>query len=123
MNRTLQDRFVNAMRAAGINTIEAPNAPALDYIEKHARLFAKPPKYEGDGHRPLDNFDLDRTFSTRHVRAVTKNPTFSFEGETYLIGGKVHKADSIGPKISVEIRPDGTMAVIGQSGSLNVRPA
>jgi transposase len=123
MNRTLQDRLVKAMRAAGINTIEAANAFALDYIEKHNRRFAKPPKYEGDGHRPLDNFDLDRTFSTRHVRAVTKNLTFSFKRQQYLIDGKADGADSIGPKVSVEIRLDGTMAVFGQSGRLNVRPA
>nr|WP_294810196.1 ISNCY family transposase [uncultured Sphingomonas sp.] len=123
MNRTLQDRLVKAMRAAGISTIEAANAFAPDYIEKHNHRFAKPPACEGNGHRSLEHFDLDRTFSARHVRAVTKNLTFSFEGQQYLIDCNADGAASIGPKVSVEIRLDGTMAVFGQSGSLNVRPA
>ena len=54
---------------------------------------------------------------------MTKNLTFSYEGEQYLIDGMAEDAASIGPKVSVEIRLDGTMAVYGQSGRLNVRLA
>lgn len=121
MNRTLQDRLVKAMRAAGVSTIEAANAFALDYIEKHNRRFAKPPKYEGDGHRPLEHFDLDRAFSTRHVRAVTKNLTFSFEGEEYLIDGAVEDRSWIGRRVTVEIRLDGAMIVFAEGRRLSVR--
>jgi transposase len=123
MNRTLQDRLVKAMRAADISTIEAANAFAPSFIEKHNHRFAKPPTRQGDGHRPFDEFDLDRIFSRRHVRSVTKHLTFSFEGHDYLIDGALGDADRIGPRVSVEIRLDGTMAVFGLSGTLNVRLA
>jgi hypothetical protein len=54
---------------------------------------------------------------------VTKHLTFSFEGHDYLIDGALGDADRIGPRVSVEIRLDGTMAVFGLSGTLNVRLA
>lgn len=49
------------------------------------------------------------------------------KGHDYLIDGAPEDAGKIGPRVSVEIRLDGTMAVFGLSGRLSgrlsVRPA
>ena len=122
-HRVLQDRLVKAMRLEGISTIDEANAFVPRYIKTHNRRFATPPECEGDSHRALDHYDVDRIFSTRSTRRVTKQLTFSFEGEEYQIEGGTEDRLKIGREVSVEIRLDGTMAVFGQSSRLNVRLA
>ena len=52
-----------------------------------------------------------------------KDLTFSFAGQTHLIKDMPAGLQEIGPKVSVELRLDGTLAVYGRNGRLNVRPS
>ena len=121
MNRTLQDRLVKAMRAACTDGIKAAYAFVVEYITKHNTRFARPPVYDEDAHPPLGNFDLERAFSSRCLRTVMKDLTFSFAGQTHLIKDVPAGLQEIGPKVSVELRLDGTLAIYGRNSRLNVR--
>lgn len=52
-NLTLQDRLVKELRLRGINTIEAANAYAPEFIVDFNARFGKQPRNPKDMHRPL----------------------------------------------------------------------
>lgn len=117
-NRVLQDRMVKAMRLAGVRTIEEANAFASEYVKQHNKRFAKPPRQEDNHHRSTADYDLDGAFSQVQMRRVTKQLTFSFDGQEYRIKGTVEDLLAIGPYVKVEVRLNGTMAVFGLNGQL-----
>ncbi len=59
-NQTLQDRLVKELRLRGIDTIEAANAYAPEFMADFNTRFGKPPRNPKDMHRPLaDHENLD----------------------------------------------------------------
>lgn len=119
-NRTLQDRLVKALRREGIGTIDEANAFAPEFIKKYNERFARPAARPGNNHRaPRDINEVDSAFSWRDVRCVTKNLTFSFGGARYVIED-VSDRDLIGREVTIEIRLDGVMVVLGACGELKV---
>lgn len=123
VHRVLQDRMVKAMRLAGISTIEAANDFAPGFIKKYNMRFQKDPLEPGDSHRSLEGYDADRILSRKHMRRVTKQAGFSFNGAEYLIEATESSRSSIGSNVVVEIQTNGAMAVYGDCGPLQVRRA
>jgi hypothetical protein len=121
-HRTLQDRLVKELRRRGICSLEAANAFVPEFVRAYNRRFGKPAAEDGDNHRPLiAPRELDAALSVRHTRRVTRNLTFSFRGRQYLIEAAGVDRDAVGPRVTVEVRLDKTMAVFGKCGQVTVR--
>lgn len=80
-NSTMQDRLVKEMRLARISSIEQANkfVQQGDFIEKHNAKFAIPPAQEGDAHRSIQEYNLDKTFCIQEERVVTNDFTISYK--------------------------------------------
>ncbi len=78
-NETLQDRLVKELRLAGISTMEDGNAFLRDvYLPKHNAKFAVAAAKEGNAHRSLDGYNLDRVLCVREKRVVTNDFTIYY---------------------------------------------
>lgn len=81
MNRTLQDRLRNELRAAGVTTPEASNEYLRRrYLPTHNEEFAKPPADPTSAFVELGDVDLDEVFFEQDVRTVGKDNTVGFDG-------------------------------------------
>jgi hypothetical protein len=70
-NRTLQDRLIKEMRLARISSIDAANCFAREvFIPDHNKRFAVQPAQDGDGHRSLDGYDLNRILCIKDKRVI-----------------------------------------------------
>lgn len=104
VHKTFQDRFVKALRVAGISDITAANAFLQDYLIEHNQRFAKPAHDPQDAHRPVDQTDvqLQRILSPHHLRKVTKQGTVQFDNTVYKIAS-THLRRSIGKAVTVVV--------------------
>jgi len=82
-NGTMQDRLVKEMRLAGISSMAEANkfVQQGDFIEKHNAKFAVPPAQEGNAHRSIQGYDLDKIFCEQEERIVTNDFTISYKGK------------------------------------------
>lgn len=81
MNRTLQDRLVNELRAAGIVTPEAANGYLRErYLPTHNEEFAQEPADPTKSFVELGDVDLDDIFFEEAVRTVGKDNTVGLDG-------------------------------------------
>ncbi len=108
VHQTFQDRFVKALRVAGISDIEAANAFLQDYLLDHNQRFAKPAHDPQDAHRPVEQTDaqLQRILSPHHLRKVTGKGTIQFDNTLYKIAS-THVRRSIGKTITVIVTTSG----------------
>lgn len=107
-HKTLQDRLVKELRLRGINTMNAANAFAKEYMEDYNQRFAKAPRLSHNVHRPLDSSDdLDSIFTCRTTRTVSKSLTFQYKKILYLIKDTVVSRRAIGKDIEIWHYPDG----------------
>jgi hypothetical protein len=116
-NLTLQDRLVKELRLEGISTMAAANAYASAFMTDFNRRFAKPPRSDGDVHRPFrQDEDLDLIFTVRQLRKVSHVLTLQYDKAIYLLADTPFNRALTGKYIDVfdypdgriEIRPDGT---------------
>jgi hypothetical protein len=86
-NQTLQDRLIKEMRLRGINTIEAANHFAPEFIKIYNEKFEKPAKNPEDAHLPNSHTsaDLHRILSIQTSRKLSKNLEFSYLKKLYQI--------------------------------------
>ncbi len=86
MNQTLQDRLVKELRLERISTMEAGNAFLPKFAAKFNARFARAPRSPHDAHRPLrPRDDLDRIFTWREVRTMSRDLVVHYKRSTYLI--------------------------------------
>jgi len=86
MNRTLQDRLVKELRLQGISTMEDGNAFLPRFAAEFNARFARAPRNPHDAHRPLrSQDDLDRIFTWREVRTMSRDLVVHYKRSTYLI--------------------------------------
>lgn len=85
--QTLQDRLVKALRLARINSIAAANAFLPTFMTEYNTKFAKPPRADGDAHRPLHVSATELAFITceQHPRKLSKSLSCQYRGQLYLI--------------------------------------
>ena len=86
LNRTLQDRLVNELRAAGIRTMEQANRYLVErFIPIHNRTFARPARDPESAFVPLRGFDLEQVFCHEEERVVARDNTVMLLGTSLQI--------------------------------------
>jgi hypothetical protein len=86
MNKTLQDRLVKELRLRRISTMDAGNAYLPAFMDDFNVRFARPPRNPHDAHRPLrPRDDLERIFTWREVRTMSRDLVVHYKQSTYLI--------------------------------------
>lgn len=85
--KTLQDRWVKAMRLAGINDRQAANAWLPAAIAMHNARFAVAPRRAEDAHGAVDQSKaaLQHICSLQFVRTLSKALSCQFRGQLYQI--------------------------------------
>lgn len=116
VHKTFQDRFVKALRVAGISDITAANAFLQDYLVEHNQRFAKPAHDPQDAHRPVDqtSAELQRILSPHHTRKVTRQGTVQFDNSVLKIAS-THLHRSIGKAVTVIVTASGVELWRGQN--------
>jgi hypothetical protein len=85
-NRTLQDRLVKYFRHEGISSIEQANRVADRLCAKFNQRFALPIPDGKNVHRPVpEGVDLDEVFQKKEQRKLSRQLTFNYQGQRYLI--------------------------------------
>jgi hypothetical protein len=90
-NQTLQDRLIKEMRLKNISNIDDANAFLPEFIAKHNAKFAIAALENKDAHRPLslDGQQLQRILCNKETRVLSKQLSFSYNGNFYLIKTKI----------------------------------
>lgn len=108
MNRTLQDRLVNELRAAGITTAEAANRYLRErYIPTHNAELSCEPADPTSGFVPLGDVDLDAIFFEYADRKVRKDNTVSLDGVVLQIAKQPGRTTCAGLGVQVRRHLDG----------------
>lgn len=108
MNRTLQDRLVNELRAAGITTVEAANRYLRErYIPTHNEEFACEASDPESAFVGLGEVDLNGTFFEYEDRTVRKDNTVSLEGTVLQIAKQPGRHTCAGLAVQVRRHLDG----------------
>ena len=106
--RTLQDRLVKELRAAGVNTLEEANAYLPGFLARYNERFAKEP---ADGESAWvalpEQMDLDYYFAIREERTVRKDHTISWKHQDLLILRTKGENSLSGKRISVHVTATG----------------
>ena len=118
-NSTLEDRLVRELRLQGIDSMDAANAFEPAFIADYNRRFAKPPRNDFDVHRPVwDDEDLDRVFSWRDLRKVSRALTLQYDKKMYLLADLPDIRRWIGKYIDVYEYPDGRIEIRAEGCAL-----
>jgi hypothetical protein len=108
MNRTLQDRLVNELRAAGVTTPEAANDYLRErYLPTHNEEFAQEPADPTRAFVELGEVDLDEIFFEEAVRTVGKDNTVSLDGVLLQIEKQASRRTCAGLTVQVRRHLDG----------------
>ncbi len=88
--QTLQARLPREFRLRGLSGIEAANAFVPQYMAEYNARFGRAPQNAQDAHRAVEweAAELDRILCPQHVRRLSKNLTFKFQGSEYGIQGQ-----------------------------------
>jgi transposase len=91
LNKTLQDRLVKELRLRNISTIEEANAYLPIFMKELNKRFSKPAKNPINAHKGIDGYDLDRIFTLKETRHLSKNLTLQYKNTIYQI--KTNRSD------------------------------
>jgi hypothetical protein len=81
---TFQDRLLKELRLAGANNMEEGNRFLKEYLPIYNQRFAKEAANPKDAHRPIPaGVDLNRVFTWREKRRLSKSLDFSFHGQLF----------------------------------------
>jgi transposase len=108
MNRTLQDRLVNELRAAGVTTPEAANDYLRErYLPTHNEEFAQEPADPTSAFVELGDVDLDEIFFEEVVHKIGKDNTVGFDGVLLQIEKQPGRRTCAGLAVQVRRHLDG----------------
>jgi hypothetical protein len=121
-NQTLQDRLVKELRLRGIDTIEAANAFASEFMADFNRRFGKPPRNPKDMHRRLaDHENLDGAMCRKEVRKLSQALTLRYDKVLFLLDPTEQAKALAGNKVIVCDYPDGRLEITHAGASLPYR--
>ena len=121
-NQTLQDRLVKEMRLRGIDTIEAANAYATEFIMDFNTRFGKQPRNPKDMHRPLaEHENLDGAMCRKEVRTLSQSLTLRYDKVLFILDPTEISRPLAGQKVIVCDYPDGRLEIMHKSFSLPYR--
>jgi len=112
MNRTLQDRLVNELRAAGITTMDAANRYLRErYIPTHNAELACQAADPTSAFVSLSETNLDEIFYESEERTVRKDNTVSIDGVVLQIVKQPGRHTCAGVKVQVRRHLDGSHTI------------
>jgi hypothetical protein len=112
MNRTLQDRLVNELKAAGVSTVEAANEYLRSkYIGTHNEEFARAPADPTVAFVALGDVDLNEIFFEAETRKVSKDNTVGFDGVVLQIEKQPGRRTCAGLAVEVRHHLDGGYSI------------
>ena len=111
-NRTLQDRLVNELNAAGIQTVEEANRYMAErYIPTHNLELAREPRDSESAFADLGGVDLDQVFFQEDVRTVGKDNAVSLIGLPLQIRPQPGRRSCAGLQVKVRRHLDGSYSI------------
>jgi len=112
LNRTLQDRLVNELRMAGIQTLDAANrSVAEQFLPVHNATFARAPRDPASAFIPLGTVDLDPILCHTEDRVVARDNTVSFGGRVLQIAPQPGRRSCAGLRVTVREHLDGRLTI------------
>lgn len=113
VNRTLQDRLVNELKAAGIRDVVAANAFIRDrYIPAHNNEFARAPREASSAFISAKRVDLDDIFCIKAQRTVGSDNVVRYENRLLQINKQKDRATYAGLHVEVRAHLDGTLTIV-----------
>jgi transposase len=112
LNRTLQDRLVNELRAAAIATVAAANAYLRErFLPDHNARFARPPADAASAFVPLGPIDLDQILCEEEERLVAPDNTVRFDGVCLQLSKEPGRATCAGLRVTVRRHLDRSFSI------------
>lgn len=113
VNRTLQDRLVNELKAAGIRDVQAANKFIREaYIPGHNQEFGRTPKDPASCFISAKALNLDDVFCIKEKRVVTNDNTVRYENRHFQIEKQQDRATYAGLEVEVRAHLDGTLSLV-----------
>ena len=111
-NRTLQDRLVNELRVAGIQTVAAANRYlAARFLPMFNTTFGQPPADASSAFVPLGRHDLDQLLCHEEERVVARDNTVSLDGLVLQIDKQRGRRTCAGLRVLVRRHLDGRHSI------------
>jgi len=112
LNRTLQDRLVNELRAAGVATKKAANQYLRQhFIPRYNQDFTRPPRDPYAVFVSAHGTDLEQIFCFEEPRIVAKDNTVRFENLCLQLQKQPGRITCAGLKVMVRRHLDGSHSV------------
>lgn len=113
INRTLQDRLVNELKAAGIADVDGANQFIRQvYTPQHNEEFGRAPKDAATCFISAEAVDLDNVFCVRASRVVSKDNVVRYENRVLQIEKQRDRATYAGLTVDVHEHLDGTFSLM-----------
>ena len=111
-NRTLQDRLVNELRVAGIQTVAAANRYLAErFLPMFNTTFGQPPADASSAFVPLGRHDLDQLLCHEEERVVARDNTVSLDGLLLQIDKQRGRRTCAGLRVLVRRHLDGRHSI------------
>jgi transposase len=112
LNRTLQDRLVNELRLAGIDTLEAANTYLRQqFIADYNARFSHPPADPTPAFVALGDVDLEQILCEEEERVVAPDNTVSFDTVRVQLAKQPGRPTWAGARVIVRRHLDGRLTV------------
>ena len=112
LNRTLQDRVVNELRVAGIQTLPAANAYLREvYLPQHNATFSHPPRDPEAAWVALGDVDLDQILCHQETRTVGQDNTVVLDRVVLQIAKQPGRRTCAGLEVVVRRHLDGRHSI------------
>ena len=112
LNRTLQNRLVNELRAAGITSVDDANRYIAErYLPAHNERFSVPPQDAESAFVSAKGLDMDEIFFDSEVRCVAKDNTVSADGLALQIARQPGRLTCAGLHVELRRHLDGSYSL------------
>lgn len=112
MNRTLQDRVVNELRAAGISDVDTANRYLRErYIPVHNELFCVPAREPQSMFVGVRGVDLDQILCEEQKRVVGQDNVVRYKNRALQITKQRNRSTCAGRHVVVREHVDGRLSI------------
>jgi hypothetical protein len=112
MNRTLQDRLVNELRAAGARTMAQANLYLQErYLTRHNEFLSREPRDPESAFVGLGEAELDEILCVEEVRSVGKDNVVSMDGIAFQLARQPGRSTCAGLHVIVRRHLDGGYSI------------
>jgi transposase len=108
---TFQDRLVNELRLAGVNTLEEANRFLPGFLDRYNARFAVPPEQPGSAYRSIQDLELETLFCFKYERVVGADNVVRFNGQRLQILPSLERLSYARCSVEVHEQLDGTIKI------------